>query len=299
MPPSRIAECADVTKPPPPPSLSRRGDMSHFISGGGSAVINIIITFPINKVMFRQQLYGVTTAKALQQLTREGAITLYRGLLPPLVQKSASVSIMFGCFDQCQKRLHSYGMNQWSSTVVAGLMAGTIETVLTPLERVQTLLQDPRHHKTFRNTQDAFVRVVGQHGWRELYRGVSPILYRNSLSSALYFVLREPLHCVLKDQEERTTNRNVAFKLACNFASGAAIGAVCSTVFYPLNVIKTRMQSEVGGPYSTIRAIFKVIYAERRKSWRRLYRGIHLNLFRSALSWGIINAAYETLIHLF
>lgn len=258
-------------------------------------MVNIIVTFPINKLMFRQQLYGTTTAKALKQLTREGALTLYRGLLPPLIQKSTSVSIMFGIFHHFDALFkENYQLASTNSTIMAAVIAGSIETSLTPFERIQTLLQDPRHHSSFRNTKHAFVRVGTQHGLIELFRGATPILYRNTTSSALFFCLRDPLRCRLQSLGGDKENKLV--RLAHNFLSGAAIGGMCSTAVYPINVVKTRMQSKLGGTMESFSRTFVIVYRERGLG---IYRGIHLNLIRSVLSWGIINAAYESLLRLF
>jgi len=48
--------------------------------------------------MFRQQVHGIRFFKALRQLQKEGAFYVYRGLLPPLLQRTATVSLMFGTY---------------------------------------------------------------------------------------------------------------------------------------------------------------------------------------------------------
>ena len=65
-------------------------DSREFICGYGAAFINICLTFPINKVIFRQMVYGMRTNSALLQLRKEGLYHLYRGLLPPLMSKTLS-----------------------------------------------------------------------------------------------------------------------------------------------------------------------------------------------------------------
>lgn len=50
--------------------------------------------------MFRQMVHGFRLTDALNQLKTEGAIHLYRGILPPLLQKSTSSAIMFGTYSQ-------------------------------------------------------------------------------------------------------------------------------------------------------------------------------------------------------
>lgn len=69
--------------------------------------------------------------------------------------------------------------------------AGTVEGALMPFERIQTLLADSRYHERFKNTTQAFKYVCVNYGYRELFRGYSPILWRNGSSNALFFILRE------------------------------------------------------------------------------------------------------------
>ena len=49
-------------------------------------------------MLFRQQLFGLGVTEAVRQLQQDGLRTLYRGLLPPLLQKTTTVAIMFGLY---------------------------------------------------------------------------------------------------------------------------------------------------------------------------------------------------------
>lgn len=60
-----------------------------------------------------------------------------------------------------------------------------------PFERIQTLLADSAYHNRFQNTSQAFKYVWRNYGYRELYRGLMPILWRNGPSNALFFLMRE------------------------------------------------------------------------------------------------------------
>ena len=42
------------------------------MSGWGAAMFNIFVTFPVNKTVFRQQVYGFSLQDALIQLKAEG-----------------------------------------------------------------------------------------------------------------------------------------------------------------------------------------------------------------------------------
>ncbi|XP_070534243.1 mitochondrial nicotinamide adenine dinucleotide transporter SLC25A51-like [Ptychodera flava] len=259
-----------------------------FLCGWMAAFINITVTFPMNKLMFRQQLHGIKCWRAMKQLQNEGLVNLYRGLLPPLMQKTASVSLMFGLYDYFQKviRSHNPSLSLPVTQGMAALLAGTTEAALTPFERVQTLLQDHRHMKNFNNTIHAF-RVLRPYGIGEYYRGLTPILIRNGPSNICFFGLRGHFKSALPEPSSQighTIN---------DFLSGAMLGAMLGTVFYPINVVKTRMQVRLGGRHQSTFRTLQVIWKERGRSMRRMFYGVQINFTRSLVSWGIINASYE------
>lgn len=272
----------------------RLPDSIHYMCGFTASMVNIIVTFPINKLMFRQQLYCIGYRQAGRQLYNEGFFTLYRGLLPPLLQKSSSMSLMFGLYNYYHRLLMEHcSMSAHTATVAAGFMAGTCEATFTPLERVQTLLQDPKYTEQFRNTSGAFRQILTKHGGvPELYRGLTPVLYRNGPSSAIFFTLRRPIRERLKTEEDDSKLKKAVY----DFLSGSAVGAFCSTLMFPVNVVKTRMQAQLGGPFHSFSHTFQVIWKERDRSWRKVYAGIQVNLVRSFISWGIINAVYEIML---
>ncbi|XP_077435049.1 solute carrier family 25 member 51b [Vanacampus margaritifer] len=268
----------------------------HYVCGSIAAFTNIMVTFPIHKVLFRQQLHGVLALEAVRQLQRDGLRNLYRGLLPPLLQKSTTVAIMFGLYEDFSRvlllRADGSGMPELVTRSFAAALAGTAEAFLAPFERVQTLLQDHRHHGRFNNTAHTFRTLLTEYGFRECYRGFVPIVLRNGPSNVLFFGLRGPI----KEQLPEATSR--AGHLVNDFVCGGVLGAALGIMFYPLNVIKSRAQSRVGGAFQPCREVLLTVWRERGGSVARLFRGAHLNYHRSLLSWGLINASYELLLKL-
>ena len=107
-----------------------------WFCGLGSGVMDISITFPINKVMFRQQLNGITSKQAINQLkgnflpvtqicdppipkkikrlfldemTNMKSLSrikyMYRGLLPPTFNRCLGRMFTFGGYDSCRRLL--------------------------------------------------------------------------------------------------------------------------------------------------------------------------------------------------
>ncbi|XP_013390327.1 solute carrier family 25 member 51 [Lingula anatina] len=274
-----------------PTKTSTNGDVyKEFISGWGAAVINISLTFPLNKVMFRQQLHGIRSHTAFEELRKEGLKNLYRGLPAPLLQKTCSLSIMFGCYEKYLRLIRQQApkMHVIVQQSTAAILAGCTEALLMPLERTQVLLLDKAYHDHFQNTWHA-LRELKSYGVSEYYRGLTPILLRNGLSNAVFFGFRTRL------KEQFPSTQSYAVNAIEDFVSGACLGAFISTVFYPVNVVKTHMQKTVGGPFPGIIATGKVVFEERGRAWKKMFRGVHVNYTRSFLSWGIINASYELL----
>ncbi|XP_069486475.1 mitochondrial nicotinamide adenine dinucleotide transporter SLC25A51 [Ambystoma mexicanum] len=262
----------------------------HYFCGYFAAVTNIAVTFPIQKVLFRQQLYGLKTRDAIRQLQMDGVRNLYRGICPPFIQKTTTLALMFGLYEDFSSLLHLHtNAPELMTRSMAAVLAGTAEALLTPFERVQALLQDYKHHDKFTNTYQAFKMLRG-YGISEYYRGLVPILLRNGASNVLFFGLRGPIRQCLPKAKSPSGD------VVNDFICGGFLGAVLSLIFYPMNVVKARMQSQIGGEFQSFRQVFLLIWMERDGKVSHLLRGAHLNCHRSILSWGIINATYELLL---
>lgn len=74
-------------------------------------------------------LHGATISSAVLELQREGYAYLYRGILPPLAQKTISLSLMFGVYDGVRRPMIDAGINPYLTKTVAGLIAGNFWTI--------------------------------------------------------------------------------------------------------------------------------------------------------------------------
>ena len=124
------------------------------------------------------------------------------------MQKTICTSLMFGTYDFYRRLLllvkqhHSAclpesGLRGSSSTeetvfirLLASSCSGLTEALLTPFERVQTLMQIP----------------FKQMGLRECYTGFSAIALRNMLGSGLFLFFREPVQKHLPHSSNAAVN---------------------------------------------------------------------------------------------
>lgn len=209
---------------------------------------------------------------------------------------------MFGSFNQYKQRADASFQN-WHPVVslsISSCLTGTTEAILTPLERVQMLLQDRKYHNKYQNTFDALVKLK-KFGLIEYYRGLTCVLVRNGPSNILFFGFRDELKKILPHWLGGENlnlvvdkNLNQEHSLLVDFLSGAILGMSISTLFYPLSVVRTHMQTRAPGTkFVSILEAFKIVYNERDRKISRFFNGCAINTVRQFISWGIINCSYE------
>uniref|UniRef100_A0A914N4E2 Mitochondrial carrier protein n=1 Tax=Meloidogyne incognita TaxID=6306 RepID=A0A914N4E2_MELIC len=229
---------------------------------------------------------------------------MFRGLLPPLIQRTANRSIMFGTNEKYQRLFGCSERDPSVCRAFCSFLAGATEACLCPLERVQSLLQTTKHLDKFKNTGHTFRLIYRDYSIKEFYRGYSLMAIRNGCSNILFFSLREPLRSSLlkltpqQVDSNNNTRKGLIHSLA-DFVCGGFLGGCISTLFYPINVVKNRMQSSVCAEFISSWLVLKTIMTERDGSIRALYRGAQLNFSRSVLTWGITNSIYGFLIREF
>ncbi|KAA0189564.1 Mitochondrial carrier triple repeat protein 1 [Fasciolopsis buskii] len=223
---------------------------------------------------------------------------VYRGVLPPLLQRCSSGAVMFGVQSLSERTLirsrFSEKLSPGLTKSLSAVLAGFCESPLMPFERVQTLLQNQNNFPSYRNTFHTLKSLSVEHGIWELYRGLTPILLRNSMANVLYFCG----HKWLSDVRVHRADENALDRGLWNFALGGLLGGTIGFITFPLNVIKTRMQSSVGGKFETIHTVFVslVYHPDGSINISRLFRGGPANFMRSILSWGIITMTYHFLL---
>jgi len=279
-------------------------ELPEFLRGSLSAVVNVTLTFPLSKLISRQAYEGLSVLDAFATMRRERLWHLYRGLAPPLMQQSFKVGVMYSSYDYFSNQLY-YAKNgqynfggpsslDWELRVAAGALSGSAEGLLAPFERVQTVLQHRHYNEMFKNSWEAVLKL-SQFGVFEFYRGFSAIVLRNEPASATWFALKDPVRDLFRGRQEAAQQNNKQFSfisdVLCDFLSGGVLGARISTLFYPVNVVKSVMQLDVGTRHRGFIETLSAVYQER--GLNGLYYGVAGNAARSLLAWGILNSSKE------
>ncbi|XP_012582496.1 PREDICTED: solute carrier family 25 member 53 [Condylura cristata] len=264
-----------------------------YALGAVSNFMSTFLTFPIYKVVFRQQIHAVAVSEAVRQLCREGPQYFFRGIYPPLLSKTLQGTLLFGIYDNLLCFFSPVGPHSLRHRCTAGLMSGVAEAViLSPFERVQNVLQDGRKQARFPNTVSILKEFNSYGLWGRLslgyYRGFWPVLLRNSLGSALYFSFKDPI-------QDRLAKQGLPQWVPA-LVSGVVNGSITCLLLYPLIVLVANMQSHIGWQsMPSLWASAKDMWDTRGRKVFLIYRGGSLVILRSSVTWGVTTAIHDFL----
>ena len=278
--------------------------VEHFLLGAVAGGIGAAFVYPIDLAKTRMQnqrivpgkepLYKNTIDCFKKVFRHEGALGLYRGLLPQLVgvapEKAIKLSVndlLRGMFQTVDER----GVPNVSLPleILAGGSAGASQVMFTnPLEivkiRLQTIGEQVRLEGAVPKGAGTIVRELG---FRGLYKGASACLLRDVPFSAIYF----PAYAFAKAYWQGDKVKADPSDL---LLAGAMAGAPAASLTTPADVIKTRMQvtSSAGREaYATIpEAAVDIMKNEGPTAF---FKGAVARMFRSSPQFAITLMCYE------
>lgn len=172
---------------------------------------------------------------------RRTFLNMWRGIQYPMVQLPIVCSVSFGLYENIYKATND--------RITAGMMSGLIRTVIiSPLEYYKINLQQQ-------------IKPV----WRESYKNMSVVALKEMPSATVYYTT----YHYLKEKEYPI------------LLSGSIAGVSSWFSIYPLDTIKTRLQS---GLAKSVREAIRQ---------RNLWSGLHLCLGRAFITNGIGFYVYE------
>ncbi|SGZ47781.1 CIC11C00000005196 [Sungouiella intermedia] len=278
-------------------SLTRKvKDIAAGFIGGATQVL---IGQPADLVKIRLQTSKTATSSAeiiKQVLQKEGILAFYKGTLAPLFGVGACVSLQFYGFHETKRQLlKRSGEAQlllWPQTYIAGAMAGVVNTPVTaPVEQLRILSQSNTKSTSLAETVKHIYQTRGLGG---LYRGTTITLLREIQAYGVWFLTYEYLIDKIK------TSRGYAHRNEITtpelLVSGALAGNALWLSSYPLDVIKSNIQSDKFGSESRfhgkISTATKAIWAAN--GFRGFWKGIVPCLLRAIPCSAGTFAAVET-----
>ena len=260
-------------------AVAAKSSLRDLIAGGVGGVCAVIVGHPFDLVKVRLQttqgVYSGAMDCVRKTIAREGmARGLYAGVSAPLVGVTPMFAVSFWGYGVGKKLVESVstvevrnGTKQYSVGQVsaAGFFSAIPMTLITaPFERVKVLLQiqgqkqlGPGEKPKYKNGVDVVRQLYKEGGIKSVFRGSAMTLARDGPGSAAYFAVYETVKRSLSPKDANG-NATGELSLPAVMTAGGAAGVAMWIPVFPVDTIKSRLQSAEGRPTigGTIREVY-------------------------------------------
>ncbi|KAH8150025.1 uncharacterized protein LAJ45_05711 [Morchella importuna] len=244
---------------------SRRPPYLHcMLAGGIGGSTGDVLMHSLDTVKTRQQgapntLKYATMTDAYLTIFREEGFRrgLYSGITPAFLGSLPGTIIFFGTYEYSKRHLLDMGCPSHIAYLTGGLVGDLFASIIyVPSEVLKTRLQlQGRYNNPFfksgynyRGTIDATRTIIKTEGPAALFYGYKATIMRDLPFSALQFAFYEQFQ---KWAKQWCDSRDIGLSL--EIATGAMAGGLAGTITCPLDVVKTRIQTQVRtGPTTPI-----------------------------------------------
>ncbi|KAF4450906.1 hypothetical protein F53441_6045 [Fusarium austroafricanum] len=177
---------------------------------------------------------------------------LYGGWIPALGGSFPGTVMFFGTYEWSKRFLIDHGVQQHISYLTAGFLGDLAASIVyVPSEVLKTRLQLQGRYNNphfasgynYRGTIDAARTIVRAEGASALFYGYKATLYRDLPFSALQFMFWEQFTTWARKYKQ---SRDIGASL--ELLTGAAAGGLAGVITCPLDVVKTRLQTQISTP---------------------------------------------------
>ncbi|RDI81463.1 hypothetical protein Vi05172_g8601 [Venturia inaequalis] len=246
-------------------------------AGGVGGVCAVLTGHPFDLVKVHLQTaekgkYNGAMDVVKKIMAKNGPKGLYAGVTAPLFGVTPMFAISFWGYDVgkslVQKFSHT-GPNQpftIAQISAAGFFSAIPMTIITaPMERVKVLLQiqgqkqlAPGEKPKYSGSFDCGKQLYKEGGIKSVYRGTFMTLARDGPGSAAYFAAYEVVKRKLTPKDPETGLPG-SLSLPAVMAAGATAGVAMWIPVFPVDTVKSRLQSMPGNP--TIGGVVRGLYA--------------------------------------
>ncbi|CAG9936930.1 unnamed protein product [Clonostachys rosea f. rosea IK726] len=241
-----------------------RPPYSHaMIAGGIGGSVGDMLMHSLDTVKTRQQgdphvpPKYTSLGQSYYTIWRQEGIRrgLYGGWIPALGGSFPGTVLFFGTYEWSKRFLIDHGLQQHLSYLSAGFLGDLAASIVyVPSEVLKTRLQLQGRYNNpyfksgynYRGTIDAARTIVRTEGSAALFHGYGATLFRDLPFSALQFMFWEQFQTWARRYKQ---SRDIGVPL--ELLTGASAGGLAGVITCPLDVVKTRLQTQVNEPSKT------------------------------------------------
>ncbi|KAJ3491268.1 hypothetical protein NLI96_g855 [Meripilus lineatus] len=280
-------------------------------AGTAGGICQVMVGQPFDIVKVRMQTAPKGTYKGMLHCAggifkNEGPLAFYKGTLTPLLGIGVCVSIQFGAMEYSKRYfgqqnrengvggpngLTLSGPQLFVSGVFAGLANGVVSG---PVEHIRIRLQTQSATKpVYAGPFDAMKKIYSGYGIRGIYKGQAVTLLREASGYGIYFWAYEKL--MQREMASKGIRRDQV-NPANAVLFGAAAGYALWAVIYPIDMIKSRMQTDGfsaadGQKYKSTLHCVRTVW--RTEGIGAFFRGLGPTLIRSPFANGATFLGFE------
>ncbi|KAJ5238748.1 hypothetical protein N7468_003367 [Penicillium chermesinum] len=249
----RSEDLTDEEEPRPPYAHA-------MLAGGTGGCAGDMLMHSLDTVKTRQQgdphfppRYTSMTSSYTTIYRQEGFLRgLYGGVIPAFLGSFPGTVIFFGVYEFTKRQMLDRGVNPNIAYLSGGFFADLgASIVYVPSEVLKTRLQlqgrynNPHFQSgyNYRGTSDAFRTIIRQEGVSALFHGYNATIFRDLPFSALQFAFYEQERDMAK---QWVGQRDIG--LGLEILTAATAGGMAGVITCPLDVVKTRIQTQQNPP---------------------------------------------------
>ncbi|XP_033209402.1 mitochondrial basic amino acids transporter-like [Belonocnema kinseyi] len=246
-----------------------------FAAGCLGGCAGIMVGYPLDTIKVhiqtqdhRNPKYKGTWHCFRSILARDSVAGFYRGMSSPMAGVAVVNAIVFGVYGTIHKNLSE--PDHLGSHFLAGASAGLAQTpICSPMELAKTRIQ-LQSSNTFSGPLHCLKDIYRRKGFKGVFSGLGITFLREIPSYGIYFFTYEAL--------TKSSAASAISTLQMLLAGGLA--GTASWIFtYPLDVVKSRLQADTSGKYSSALDCFrKSINSE---GYKCLFRGLNSTIIRA------------------
>ncbi|OAX79650.1 hypothetical protein ACJ72_06027 [Emergomyces africanus] len=225
-------------------------------AGAAGGIAQVLLGQPFDIIKVRLQTttnYSNALDCATKILKNEGPLAFYKGTLTPLIGIGACVSVQFGAFHEARRRLEELNAKKnplntslsYSQYYMAGAFAGITNSLISgPIEHVRIRLQTQPHgaQRLYNGPIDCIRKLSSHEGvLKGLYRGQLVTVFREAQAYGVWFLSFEYL---MNWEAKRSSIKRDEISAVKVAAYGGLAGEALWLASYPLDVVKSKMQSD-------------------------------------------------------
>ncbi|KAG1725266.1 mitochondrial carrier domain-containing protein [Suillus paluster] len=280
-------------------------------AGTAGGIAQVLVGQPFDIVKVRMQTSAKGTYNGMLHcaggiLKNEGPLAFYKGTLTPLLGIGVCVSIQFGVLEYAKRVFTAQNLARGEGgeegkmlgggqLVIAGVAAGLANGIVSgPVEHIRIRLQTQSNtNPTYKGPFNAMKKIASQYGIAGLFKGQCVTFLREATGYGVYFLVYEKL--IQREMTQKGIRRD-----QINFLNpilyGATAGYALWAVIYPIDMIKSRMQTDgfspsTGQKYASARDCVRKVW--RTEGISAFTRGLGPTLIRSPFANGATFLGFE------